>query len=380
MPIYLDNAASTPILPEVLEAMLPYFRENYGNPSSIHQAGRNVRSAIELSRKKVAECINSKSSNIIFTSGGTESNNIAIKCTADQLGIKNIISSPLEHGAVVNVVKYLGNQGIDTHFVENNEYGQVDLEHLKTLASEYPNSLISIMHGNNETGTINDIKAISEIAKEFNCIFHSDTVQTAGTLPLDTQGVFPDLISASAHKFNGPKGVGFLYINPSLKLSPFIHGGGQEKGIRSGTENVAGIVGLAKAFEICWMHRDEKREKILTLKKLLITELKKALSPIDFIGLPENESESLPNLVNVILPETDLDDMLLFQLDLNGLCASGGSACSSGASKRSHVIEGLGIDPGNRPNLRLSVGIQNTSEEIYEAVEILQKVLKGYNV
>lgn len=374
MRVYLDNAATTPLDPEVVTAMTDVLSNYYGNPSAQHAIGRTAKGILEIARRDVATLINAKSSEIFFTSGGTEADNIVIRSAVTDLGIKNIITSPAEHHAVLYTAEEMHEKGLaNLHLVKINNKGEIDLENLELLASTYPDSLISIMHANNEIGTLADLKAISQIAKKYHCIFHSDTVQTMGHYKIDVEELGVDFLVCSAHKFNGPKGTGFLYIKNIHKLKPMITGGGQEKNLRAGTENLHGIVGLAKALEISNNSIEEKQKKILNLKNLMKKLVEEKIPDAGFNGVTKDES-SLYTVLNISVPPNPIGDMLLFKLDIEGVCASGGSACSSGSNKGSHVLAAIG-HPEDRTGLRFSFGKFTTEEDITFAVDKLQKIL-----
>ncbi len=374
MHIYLDNAATTPIDPEVAKIMCEVITNVYGNPSAQHAIGRNAKGMMEMARRKIAEIINAKPSEIIFTAGGTEADNIAIRCAVYDLGIKHIITSPIEHHAVLNTVTELHQKELaEMHLVSINNKGEVDLNHLEQLAAQYPGSLITLMHANNEIGTLLDLKKVSLIAKKYNCLFHSDTVQTIGHYKIDVEELGLDFLACSAHKFHGPKGSGFLYLKNTHKIKPIITGGGQEKNLRAGTENFYGIVGLAKALEISDSIVTEEKRRIQSLKILMRDLIAVEIPGVDFNGSSDPE-KSLYTILNVSLPPNSAGDMLLFKLDIEGVCASGGSACSSGASKGSHVLAAIG-QPDNRTSVRFSFGKFTTEEDVRFAVEKLKKVV-----
>ncbi|KAA5544003.1 cysteine desulfurase family protein [Adhaeribacter rhizoryzae] len=376
MQVYLDNAATTPLDKEVFEAMAPYLLEHFGNPSSIHTHGRQARSAIEKARKTIANLLNTSPAEIFFTSGGTEADNAAIFSTVRSLGIKHAISSPLEHHAVLHSLEALQKNGeLELTFVDHNEKGGLDLEHLEQLLAERPITLVSIMHGNNEIGNINDIQVIGEICKKYGAIFHSDTVQTMGHYRHDLQKLPVHFIVGSAHKFHGPKGVGFIYSNAGVKVAPLIHGGAQERNMRGGTENVYGIIGLAKALEIA--HRDmaEQQKYIQGLKNRLISKLLENVPDVQFNGYSAEGDKSLYTVLNVSLPPSSINEMLLFNLDINKISVSGGSACTSGSNIGSHVLQAIGSDP-DRGAIRFSMSKYNTPEEIDYVVEKLAKTYK----
>lgn len=372
MRVYLDNAATTPVDPEVIEAMLPFMQLHFGNPSSIHYQGREVRAGIEAARKKIAGILNVTPSEIFFTSGGTEADNMALRCSVEFLGVKNIITSPIEHHAVLHTAEDLQEHGkIKLHLVKLLPDGHLDLEHLEELLKNNPNALVSLMYGNNEIGNIIDIEKVSALCEKYHAVFHCDTVQAVGHYPIDLQKTRIHFIAAAAHKFNGPKGIGFIYINRDLKIKPFITGGAQERNMRGGTENVYGIIGLAKALEKSCAMMEEKRAKILELKNYMISRLEREMPGIQFNG--DAKGRSLYTVLNVSFPPSPVNEMLLFKLDIMGICASGGSACSSGSDVGSHVLGALNVHP-DRGNVRFSFGAQNTKEEIDFVIEKLKDI------
>lgn len=375
MRVYFDNAATTAMDDRVIDAMLPFMKEHYGNPSSVHSHGREVRSAIEKSRKKVAELLNASPSEIFFTSGGTEADNTAIVCGIQTHGIKHAITSPLEHHAVLHTLQECEKKGLlKLSFLEINEKGEHSLDHLQELLKSNPKSLISIMHANNEIGNINDLNAIGNLAKEHDAFFHSDTVQTMGHYKHDLKNLPIDSIVAGGHKFHGPKGAGFLYVNKAKKIAPFIYGGAQERNMRGGTENVIGIVGIAKALELAYEDMEGHRKHVEGLKSRFIEQLRAHISGVAFNGLSADLDKSLYTVLNVSLPPSeDNAGMLLFNLDLHGISASGGSACSSGASVGSHVLRALGASP-ERDAVRFSFSRFNTVEEVDYTVEKLKEL------
>lgn len=377
MSIYLDNAATTQTDPAVVEAMLPYLSGSFGNPSSVHSFGRESKSAVELARKKVAGLLGASPSEIYFTSGGTEADNTALHGFTETFNIQNIITSPLEHHAVVHTLEHL-KKSYNTRviFLAVDERGMFDMDELSATLKENPGSLVTLMHANNEIGNIADIGQIGELCMEYNAYFHSDTVQSAGKIPLDLMEIKINSIAGSAHKFHGPKGTGFLYVRGTAKINPYLHGGGQERNMRSGTENVAGIAGLAKALEIAVNNMDQTRRKIQAMKNHMISRIKKMIPGVAFNGLCEDPDKSLYTILNVSLPPSDKLDMLLFQMDLKGVAASGGSACASGALQGSHVLNAMKADP-QRPVIRFSFSKFNTMEEIDQACGILNEIVSG---
>ncbi len=374
--VYLDNAATTPIDREVIEAMLPWLTEQYGNPSSIHGHGRVVKSAIEQSRKTVANLLNTSPAQIFFTSGGTEADNTAITCSIECYQLTHAISSPLEHHAVLHTLEHLAKAGkIKLSMVNLDAKGHVDLNHLEELLRTSPRSLVSLMHGNNEIGNLLDLEVVGNLCEQYNAIFHSDTVQTMGHLRHDLKHLKTHFVVGAAHKFNGPKGVGFLYVNDNIKITPYIYGGAQERNMRGGTENVYGIVGLAKALEIAYRDMDAHRQQLETLKKRMIAGFRDKIEGVRFNGDCDNLERSNYTVLNVSLPASDISDMLLFNLDIAKISASGGSACSSGSEVGSHVLGALGVSP-DRGNVRFSFGKYNTETEIDYAVETVAEMYK----
>lgn len=376
MRIYLDNAATTPLDPEVFEAMKPFMMEDFGNPSSTHAHGRKVRAAIESARKKIAELLNCTPGEIIFTSGGTEADNTLIISGIQTYGIQHAISSPIEHHAVTHTLETLEKKGIvQLHHVNLDQKGNVDLGHLENLLQQYPNALISLMHANNEIGNVLDIQRVGELAEQYKAFFHSDTVQTMGHYRHDLKTLHICGMTAAAHKFHGPKGTGFMYIRKDRKIGQFIHGGAQERNMRGGTENTYGIIGLAKALEIAYRDMDEHQRYITGLKSRMIEKLKQEIPGVEFHGDSANLEGSLYTVLNVSLPASDENEMLLFNLDLQGISASGGSACSSGATTGSHVLGAL-YPNSKRGAIRFSFSKYNTPEEIDFAVEKLAEIFR----
>lgn len=370
--IYLDNAATTKLDEEVFNAMLPFLKEEFGNPSSIHSFGRKTRTAIESARKLVAKYLNVTPAEIFFTSGGTEADNMAIVEAIETYGIKHAISSKIEHHAVEHTLATLEKEGkVKVSWVNVDTNGNVDLNHLEELLKNNERSLVSLMHANNEIGTLLPIAKVGELCEKYNALFHSDTVQTMGHYKLDLQSLKVHFVTCAAHKFHGPKGVGFLYINHNVKIKPFINGGAQERNMRGGTENVYGIVGLAKAFELANEHMDEHQSHIKGLKSYMKEQLEKNIEGMDFNG--ETGENGLYTVLNCRFPHHPDAEMLLFNLDIAGIAASGGSACSSGSNQGSHVLRGIGIDM-SRPSVRFSFSKYNTKEEIDSVVKKLKEM------
>jgi cysteine desulfurase len=363
MKVYLDNAATTKLDENVLKAMMPLMVEDFGNPSSIHSFGRKTRAVIETARKTVAKLLNVTPAEIFFTSGGTEADNMAINQSIATYDLKHVISSEIEHHAVEHTIKMLEKAGkVKASWVKLDDKGNVDLAHLEELLKNNPRSLVSLMHANNELGTLLPLKEVGELCAKYNAIFHSDTVQTMGHYRMDLRDIKVHFVTCAAHKFHGPKGVGFLYINHECKISPFIYGGAQERNMRGGTENVYGIVGLAKALEICFDEMEEHQKHIMGIKDYMREQLIKNIPGIEFNGETSHE-KSLYTVLNCRFPIHPDAEMLLFNLDILGIAASGGSACSSGSNQGSHVLRGIGIDM-ERPSVRFSFSKYNTKEEI----------------
>jgi cysteine desulfurase len=370
--VYFDNAASTPIPGEVVEVMQACMMEVYGNPSSLHEAGRRAKVAVEQSRRSVARCLNVKPSQVFFTSGGTEANNAILWGCCKDLGRKHFITSPLEHPSVLNtleaLVRYMDAR---IHFVDTGPDGHIDLDHLDELAGQYPGQVVSLMHANNEIGNLLPVKAVTEICRSRKMIFHSDTVQSIGKFQIDFKAMGLDFASGSAHKFHGPKGAGFMVVREGMTFKAFVNGGGQERNMRAGTENVCGIVGMARALE--WM-QDSMEENVFWVKNLrniLVRALRKEVPEVGFNG--DALGSCLYTIVNLSLPARLDADMVLPRLDLEGICASSGSACSSGSAKSSHVLTALGADPG-KPSLRISLSKNNSPDEVMYLVQVLKEI------
>jgi len=376
MRVYLDNAATTPLDPEVFEVMRPFMLEDFGNPSSTHAHGRKVRASIESARKKIAELLNCTPGEIIFTSGGTEADNTLIISGIESYGIKHAISTPIEHHAVTHTLEVLEKQGlVQLHHVDLDEKGHIIISHLEKLLQQYPNALVSLMHANNEIGNLLDIKRIGELTAHYNAFFHSDTVQTMGHYQHNMKELQVCGMTAGAHKFHGPKGVGFMYIRKGRKIHQFIHGGAQERNMRGGTENVYGIIGLAKALEISYREMAEHEAHVKSLKTRMINKLREVIPGVSFNGDSSNLDKSLYTVLNVSLPESEENEMMLFNLDMAGVSASGGSACSSGASTGSHVLNAL-YPESKRGAIRFSLSKYNTESDIDFAIEKLSELVK----
>ncbi len=372
MKVYLDNAATTTIDPQVFEAMIPVLKDGFGNPSSTHSFGRKIRSLIERARKNVAKHLNCSPGEIFFTSGGTEADNMAIQCAVKDLGVKHIITSSIEHHAVGHTVEKLRKDGlVELSYVHLDENGHVDLQHLEQLLSVHPKTLVTLMHANNEVGNLLPIELVSEICEQYGAIFHSDTVQTMAHYRFDMQLLDKvHFLACSAHKFHGPKGIGFLYVNKKVQIKPIIHGGAQERNMRGGTENVYGIVGLSKAMDVSFDSLEEHQNHVAGLKEHMISRLNNSIQGVKYNADSANLSRSLYTVLSVSLPPTDIASMLLFNMDIMGIACSGGSACTSGANIGSHVLAGLDA-PKDRPTIRFSFSRFTTKEEIDYAVDSL---------
>lgn len=368
--IYLDNAATTRTDPRVANAMLPFLDAAYGNPSSVHAFGRESRSAIEKARKKIAALLNAQPSEVYFTSGGTEADNLAIYSSIRSQGIRQVISSPLEHHAVLHPLQELDKMGsIELRLLETDAKGNLNFDQLRFWMEKQPFSLVSLMQANNEIGNLNPVGELASEVKERGGFFHSDTVQTMGKLPLDFRQLKADFLVASAHKFHGPKGVGFAVISSDLKIPPLISGGSQERNMRGGTENLMGIVGMAEALEFAVSEMKETENHVSFLKNLFKSIIETEIEGVQFNGL-SGEKGSLFSILNVSLPPSSHGEMLLANLDIRGVAVSGGSACSSGSDIGSHVLRALNADPA-RPAVRFSFGKFNTEEEVRKAAAIL---------
>lgn len=368
--IYFDHAATTPVSQEVIDYMCEVMKTTYGNPSSSHATGRKAKSLIENCRGRIAKLLNCQPSEIYFTGGGTETDNMVIKGAVQSLGVKTIITSKIEHHAVLHTVEHMAELGlIKAEYVNVDDKGHIDMEHLEELLKSNSNVLVCLMHANNEVGNILNIEKTGELAHHYHALFHSDTVQSMGNYKFDLSAGNIDFLAAAAHKFNGPKGVGFVYISKKNKLGALITGGAQERGNRAGTENVTGIAGMCLALENACRDMDSKKEHVLKLKNELAAQLTENFDDIKFNG--DTLGNALPNVLSVSFPPVEGSDMLLFNLDLEGIAVSGGSACSSGAVGGSHVINCIG-DP-TRTTIRFSFGKTNTLDEINTLIEKLKK-------
>ncbi len=368
--IYFDNAATTALDPQVTEAMLPFLQQHFGNPSSIYSYGRETRLAIEQARKSAAKLLGAHPAEIFFTSGGTESSNTVIFGAVNNLGCTHIITSPIEHHATLHTVEHLATRGAVTMgLVKLLPDGHIDLSDLEEKLQQVESkTLVTLMHANNEIGNITDIQQVGELCKQYGAFFHTDAVQTVGHFQFNLREMPVHFLSASAHKFHGPKGAGLLYINENVRIEPYIHGGGQERNMRAGTENVYGIVGFAKALEIAMANLEQEKKYIQQIKTYMIEQLKQRIPAIGFNG--DAEGCSNYTVLNISVPKSEKSEMLLMNLDMAGICASGGSACTSGAQQGSHVIRAVDPDP-NRIPVRFSFSKYNQMSEVDRVIERL---------
>ena len=379
MKVYFDNAATTPIAKEVIEEIKPYLHSYFGNPSSTHSFGRKTRNAIEISRKKIANFIGAENNEIIFTSGGTEADNMALRCAVTDLKVQRIITSKIEHHAVGHTAECLKeSHNIELVYLDTDEFGNPSINQLKELLHNNTKTLVSLMHANNEIGTLLPIEEVAWLCSQYDHVFfHSDTVQTMGHYYFDVKKLKIDFLVCSAHKFHGPKGIGFLYVNKNLNLKPIITGGSQERGIRGGTENLYGIIGLSKAMELAFTEIEDHQKQVSELKKYLKDELIKIDSRIKFNGEVQKE-KSLYTVLSVRFPKDICNSMLLFSLDIHGIASSGGSACSSGSNKGSHVLAEL-PDQENYQSVRFSFSRYNSKEEVDYTLGKIRSIISNSN-
>jgi len=373
MNVYLDNAATTPVAPEVVEAMIPVLYQTFGNPSSTHAFGREAKALLENSRRSIAKTLNCAPSELIFTSGGTEADNMALHAAVTQLGVKRIITSSIEHHAVGHAAEALkAQESTEVVNLSLDTKGNIDLQELEQLLQDQIPTVVALMHANNEIATLLPLAAVAQLCRQYGAYFLSDTVQTMGHYHFDLAALDIDFVTCAAHKFHGPKGIGFLYVNKKTRINPFIHGGAQERGLRGGTENIPGVVGLAKAVELAYTDLEAHQAHVWGLKKYMISRLQTLFPDVLFHGETSYE-KALYTVLNICLPATPKSGLLLFTLDLKGIAVSGGSACTSGAAKGSHVLEGIGADM-SRPNARFSFSRFTTKEEIDYALQQLEEV------
>ncbi|GAB1309008.1 cysteine desulfurase family protein [Urechidicola sp. KH5] len=371
--IYLDNAATTAMAPEVIDAMSDAMHKTYGNPSSTHQFGRSAKSMIERCRRNIAKLFNASPSEIVFTAGGSEADNMILRNAVENLGVKRIVTARIEHHAVLHTVEVL-EEAFDTkiEYVNLTDDGCIDIEHLESLlADSAEKTLVSLMYVNNEIGNILDVKAVSALCQKYNALFHSDAVQAIGHYHVDLKETPIDFVVASAHKFHGPKGVGFAYFRKGFGIKPLLTGGSQERGARAGTENVHGIVGMDKALELVYTNLDEDIAYVQAIKDYFAQQLQKQIGGVAFNGTALDTSRNNYSILNVRFPVNT--SVLLFSLDIQGIATSGGSACQSGSAKGSHVLNAiLSPEEAMKTSLRFSFSKYNTKEEI----DIVMKALK----
>ena len=362
--IYLDNAATTPLDPLVLEAMMPYYKHDYGNPSTHHQLGSRSKVAIEGARRSMANILCAEKGHIFFTSGGTEGNNWALRGLITANNITCVITSPIEHRSVLAPLQHLAQQDqITLHYLPLDPQGHVAHNALGDLLAHHPNALVSLMHGNNEIGNLTDIAHVGALCRQHGALFHTDMVQTISQIPIDLDNLPIDICTASAHKFHGPKGIGFIYLRNGVKIAPLIHGGAQEKEMRAGTENVAAIVGMSKALSIAHQHRAANYQHLQRLKKRLIQKITEDVPEACFHGASADVTGSLPSILSVGFPWQHYQDTMIFKLDIDGINASAGSACMSGIQPISHVLKAIEA-PYPQSSVRFSFSKYNTLEEI----------------
>ena len=378
--VYFDNAATTNIRPEVVDAMSDVLKNSFGNPSSTHSYGRSSKSLIEESRKSIAAHFNALPSEIVFTSGGTEADNLALRSAVRDLGIKHIITSRIEHHAVLHMAEQLQLEyDVEISYVNLIDNGAIDLSHLEELLKQSDPSIVSLMHVNNEIGNLLDFQTVADLCKKYDALFHSDCVQSVGHFPIDVSKTPIDFFAASAHKFHGPKGVGFAYIRKDSGLKPLIFGGEQERGYRAGTESTHNIVGLDRSLAMAYEHLDKEQKYITALKSRFISKAQELIPGIGFNGLSGDLDKSTYTLVSVRLPiPPEKSGMLLFQLDLKGIACSKGSACQSGSTQSSHVLsEILSEEQLQQPSIRFSFSCYNTEEEVDYVVETLAELVNA---
>jgi cysteine desulfurase len=377
MKAYLDNAATTPVAPEVVDVITNFLRTEFGNPSSTHSFGRKVKTQIETARRSIAKHLNCEPGEIYFTSGGTEADNLAMNIAVRDMGCKRIITSKIEHSAIVKTAEKLQEEGkVSVHWVALTSDGSIDLNDIKNTLSDGVKTYVSLMHGNNEIANLLPLQEVAELCVEHGAVFHSDTVQTMGHYRFNLKETPIHFLNAAAHKYHGPKGVGFIFIRKNIPGFADITGGGQERGMRGGTENTASIMGMSKAMDIAYADVEEHRSHVSELKQYMIAELKKRIPGIVFNGLSESV-DSLYTVLSTTFPQTKNNDMFLFLLDLEGIAASGGSACSSGATKGSHVLDGINALREGQPAVRFSFSRYTTKEEIDYAVQKATEIFEA---
>lgn len=371
--IFLDNAATTPLEPRVKEEMVRMM-DNFGNPSSTHLSGRGAKVEVEVVRKRIANTLGAQPSEIFFTSGGTEADNMALFCSVRDLGVKRIISTEIEHHAVGHPIEFMAERGeVEAVYLGLNEHGDIDLEELESALQEGPKTLVSLMFANNEIGNLYPIDDISALCKKYDALFHSDTVQAMGHLPINVRSTPFDFLTCSAHKIHGPKGVGFAYVRSGLKIKPLIQGGAQERNMRAGTENTIGICALGKAFEIATSEMAEDQKKIEELKQYVIDEVRNIVPGVRFFGRSGELDKSLYTVLSIAFPRTD-NEMLTFALDMKGINVSGGSACTSGSNQGSHVLRGLGAWTADYQPVRVSFSKFNSKDCVEGFIQAVREL------
>jgi len=371
--IFLDNAATTPLEPRVREEMVRMM-DNFGNPSSTHLSGRGAKVEVEVVRKRIANTLGAQPSEIFFTSGGTEADNMALFCSVRDLGVQRIISTEIEHHAVGHPIEFMAERGeVEAVYLGLNEHGDIDLNELESLLKEGPKTLVSLMFANNEIGNLYPVDDIAILCKKYDALFHSDTVQAMGHLPINVSATPFDFLTCSAHKIHGPKGVGFAYVRSGLKIKPLIQGGAQERNMRAGTENTIGICALGKAFEIATSEMAEDQKKIEGLKQYVIDEVRNIVPDVRFFGRSSELDKSLYTVLNIAFPRTD-NEMLTFALDMKGINVSGGSACTSGANQGSHVLRGLGAWTADYQPVRVSFSKFNSKDCVEGFIQAVREL------
>ncbi len=380
MNVYFDNAATTQVRDEVVNEISSILKNSFGNPSSTHSFGRSAKSYIEKSRKSIAKTLNCEPGEIIFNSGGTESDNSILKCAVKDLGVKHIISSKIEHHAITHNLDEIEKTDVKVHYVNINNSGEIDISNLESILKiDNEPKLVTLMYVNNEIGNILDVESVSELCSRHNAFFHSDAVQAVGHFPIDLSSLKIDFLSSAGHKFHGPKGVGFTYINKSTKIKSFICGGPQERGLRAGTESVHNIVGMTKALEIAINNLEKESEHIKSIKTYMIKKLNNLFPNIHYNGLSGNIEKSTYTVLNACFPlSNDKASMLDFHLDLNGIACSKGSACQSGSANGSHVLNEIQDEKFKKfPSIRFSFSHYNSKKEVDYVIEILNKFLNN---
>ena len=371
--IFLDNAATTPLEPRVREEMIRMM-DNFGNPSSTHLSGRGAKVEVEVVRKRISKILGAESGEIFFTSGGTEADNMALFCSVRDLGVKRIITTTIEHHAVGHPIEFMVERGeVQVQYLTLNEYGDIDLVELENLLKNGPKTLVSLMFSNNEIGNLYPVAKISTLCQKYAALFHSDTVQAMGHLPINVKDVHYDFLTCSAHKIHGPKGIGFVYVKSGLKVKPFIQGGGQERNLRAGTENTIGICALGKAFEIATNEMAQDQKKVEALKTRVIQEVQRIVPGVKFFGRSAELDKSLYTVLSIAFPKTG-NDMLTFSFDMKGISVSGGSACTSGSNQGSHVLRGLGAWTEDYQPVRVSFSKFNTQDCVTGFIQALEEI------